>query len=150
MAYPATTQSLQDAIALADANANKVKTFTQSLRNASAAGPVGRQGVIELVGVLTRAITAWNGVAARPGIAAYAQAQKGNGSLDVAAEFTAMVTQATSLRDWIVNNFPRDAASQAALIWVYDANGNPQELTFTTLDLAQFRTRADAVIATIA
>lgn len=149
MAYPATLDSLQVALGLADAHATRTKGIVQTLRNASAAGPVGRQSIINLVSTLSQAIAAWNTVAARPGIAAYAQEQKGNASLDVAAEFMAMVTQATSLRDWIVANFPRDAATQAALIYVYDSSGNPTELTFTTADLVTFRTKADAFTATI-
>ncbi|OGT57385.1 MAG: hypothetical protein A3E01_07090 [Gammaproteobacteria bacterium RIFCSPHIGHO2_12_FULL_63_22] len=149
MSYPASTPSLQSELGTADAQALKIKTMTIALRNASAAGPIGRQQVIEFVGTLSRAISAWNSTASRPGIGAYAQAQKGNGSLDVAAEFTAMVTEATSLRDWIGANFPKDVATGALLIYTVDASGTFTELTFTTAQLAQFRTRADALIATI-
>jgi hypothetical protein len=149
MAYPASTPSLQSELGAADAQALKIKTMVTALRNSSAAGPIGRQQVIEFVGTLTRAITAWNSTASRPGIGAYAQAQKGNATLDVAAEFTAMVTEATALRDWITTNFPKDATTQALLVYTVDANGTFSELTFTSAQLAQFRTRSDALIATI-
>lgn len=150
MAYPATAQSLQEALANADAQAIKIRSHAQILRDRSAAGPIGRQGVIDFVGTLTRAINVWNATKALSGIGAYAQAQKGNGTLDVVTEFNAMVTEAASLRDWITANFPKDSTSQAVLIYTYDAAGAFTELTFTTAQLAQFRTRADTLIALIA
>jgi len=150
MAYPASSQSLQQALGNADSQASKIKLFAQNLRNASAAGPIGRQQVIDFVRTLANAIATFNATSALSGIGAYAQAQKGNGSLDVVAEFTSMVTEATSLRDWISANFPKDATSQALLIYTADASGVLTELTFTTAQLAQFRTRCDSLIATIA
>jgi hypothetical protein len=98
---------------------------------------------------LSEAIVRWGELAIVPGLAAYAQAQYGNPSLDIAAEFTAMRNAAITLRDWIFNNFPRDAGTGAALVSTYAQDGTASELTFTSAQTAGFRTVADSFTNTV-
>lgn len=149
MAYPASQQTLANSLDTASAIANKLKSFIQQMRTASAAGPTGRQGYLTLQARLSEALTSWQQISGVSGIGAYAQAQYGNGSLDIAAEFTAMRNAATALRDWINTNFPRDAGTGAVLVHTYTLAGVPTELTFTTAQTAGFRTAADAFTATV-
>ena len=150
MAFPASTQRLDSALSSACAHALRVKQFFQQLRNESAAGDVARERIVESLRVLALANTAWTAAASTPGIAAYAQEQLGSPTLDVAAEFTAMLNAASSLRTWIFNNFPKDAGSGAWLVQSHNDSGVPTSLMFTTAQLATFRTNVDTLLATIA
>jgi hypothetical protein len=150
MAFPASQNTLAQALSLASTLGTKLKSQTQLLRAASAAGPTGRMAYITLQARLHEAITTWATLASTPGIGAYAQEQYGNGTLDIAAEFTAMRNAAITLRDWIGANFPKDATSGAWLVHSYDTTSAvPTELTFTSAVTAQFRTNADAFTATV-
>ena len=149
MAFPASTLTLKNGLDSALGAATKIKTYVTNARNASAQGPVGRGVILNLARLLSDAIANFDSVAAIPGIGAYAQAQFADSNLDVVAEFTTMRNAATALRDWIVSNFPTDTNSGAVLVYTLDANGTLTELTFTTTQLATFRTQADAFTATI-
>lgn len=149
MAFPASQQTLADALAAVSRTATSIRQRTVVVRNASAAGPIARQLVVDLQRALADAVAAWDAQASRPGLAAYAQQQFNDPTLDVAAEFGAMRAAAVKLRDWIHANFPRDAATGAVLVRTYDVNGVPTELTFPSAVLAEFRTRCDTFLATI-
>lgn len=101
------------------------------------------------MGQLNASITVLNDAAAIPGVEQYARDQFDNPSFDIAAEFTAMVNAITTLRDWIFANFPKDTGSGAWLAQSFNNAGVATELPFTTADLVDYRTNADAVIATI-
>jgi len=148
MAFPASLSILQTEFSQALYTASALKQNAQGLRNASAAGPVTRGAVLELWRQLGAALVIWNRAATTPGMAQYAMDQFDNQSLDIAAEFTAMLAAADSLRGWINTNFPRNG-SGALLLETADANGVRSNMTFTTLELADFRTQADSFIATI-
>lgn len=150
MAFPASQQTLAEALSIASAIATKAKGQVQALRNASAAGLTGRHAYLSLQARLSEAIVRWAELAATPGLGPYAQAQYGNASLDIAAEFTAMRNAAIVLRDWVHNNFPKDSGTGAALVYSYTQDGTPTELTFTSAQTAGFRTQADAFISTVA
>lgn len=149
MAFPASQQTLADALGTVNATANKIKSRALTLRNTSVNTNVARYELLDLQKALNDAVTTWNTAAAIPGLAAYAQAQFNNATLDVAAEFSGMVNAAISLRDWIFANFPKDAGSGAVLTRTVAANGTVTELVFTPAELAQFRTRVDTFAATI-
>jgi len=125
-----------------------LKSRVQTLRDRSASGPVNREDVVELMRTLASTLVGWAETKALAGIGPYAQDQLGDSSLDVGAEFTAMETEATSLRDWIFTNFPKDA-SGAWLVREYGSDGSITQLTFTSAQMGGFRTRADSLIATI-
>jgi hypothetical protein len=149
MAFPASTQTLSDALESARGTANRIKTATQSLRDNSAAGSVARTEFVNLQRFLQKAIDAWNASAAVPGIAAYAQAQYDDVGLDIAAEFTTMVAAAVTLRDWIFTNIPTDSGSGAALLNIVGSDGELTPIDVTTAQSAGFRTEADVFILTI-
>jgi len=69
----------------------------------------------------------------------------------VVAEINSVIAAATSFRDWINTNMVRNTASQtsAVLLQSADINGVTTQLTFTSLQLADFRTEATAFLATI-
>lgn len=136
MAYPASTKTLHELLTLADGEAIRMKSTVQQYRNASAAGPVQREAILKLVGWLDRAIGVWDAAVARGAdIVSYAQSQKGV-TFNLGAEFTAMRAAAVDLRDWL-------AALNAD-------TGSYSELVNVSSDrLAEFRTKADAFIATV-
>ena len=149
MAYPASTQALAQAVAEVDKLALQVKYNLQQLVTTSSAGPTSRTLYVDLLRILTSAITGWTRIAAMPGIAAYVQAQKSDGALDVAAEFSAMVTAVTDLRSWIFAALPVDSGSGAILDASVSIDGIRTPLTFSSAALATFRTKAVAVAALI-
>jgi hypothetical protein len=149
MSFPASTELLATALGDAASLANGLKSTAQSLIASSAVGPTQRVVYLRFMGALARAIARWQTIAAMPGIGAYAQAQFGSGSLDVAAEFSAMRNAAIALRDWISANFPKDAGSGAQIAQVWNPDGSVTNLTFTSAQLAQFRTEAASFVATI-
>jgi len=149
MAFPASQGTLASSLQEASNIAVRLKGLAQQVRTASAAGDTGRSIYLTLQARLAEGAARWAQIGAVPGIAAYAQEQYGNGSLDVVAEFTTMRNAVLALRDWIFNNFPKDGGSSAALVFVYNVDGVPSELTFTSVQTIQFRVEADAFIATV-
>lgn len=148
MAFPASLSVLQTEFSQALYTAQALKQNAQGLRNASAAGPVTRGAILELWRQLGAALVIWNRASTTPGMAAYAREQFNNPALDISAEFSAMTAAADGLRAWLDANFPRHA-SGAVLLETVAADGTRSNMTFTTAELAQFRTQADAFIATI-
>lgn len=148
MAFPASAPLLSDELAKAKNEALRIRNLSTAIKARSLAGDIARFELIAYMGQLNRAVTIWNAARSTPNIAAYAQTQLGNGSLDVAAEFTAMMNATTALRDWIFNNFPKDAGN-AWLVYSYDSAGVQTSLVFTTAQLAPFRTNVDSLLATI-
>lgn len=150
MAYPASQQTLSDGFQLANATANRLRGQVLQLRNASESASVSRAAILNLMRLIDEGIDRWAQVAAIPGIVDYARAQFANQSIDVAAEFTTMRNAAIALRDWIDANFPRHADGSVA---VFEQSAGtdflPVDKTFTSAQLATFRTNADTFIATI-
>lgn len=149
MSYPASIETLRRAFDGANGFSLTAKNKAQGLRTRSVSGPVERRLFLDLQQTLAQAITWWDRAKALPGMQAYARDQFQNQTLDVAAEFVAMTVAAASLRDWIFAVFPTDAASGAVLEKAVDINGTVTDLTFTSLQLAAFRTEADAFLATV-
>ncbi len=149
MPYPASVVLLQDGLGNVNRQSIVLKSYLQQITNQSLAGPVSRDTMLTALSRISVALSAWNTAAGLTGIAAYAQAQLGGTSDDIPTEFGNMVSATTALQSWIVANFPKDVASGAWLLETSDATGARIPLTFTTSDLAQFRTNAAAVIATI-
>lgn len=126
----------------------QIKSSAQQLRNASASGPVGANNVITYVGDLADMLDQIAALSAVAGMAAYAQAQTTNGSLNIVTEYNAARTAAIGTRDWIIANFPKDGSGNLAEK-KFDANGRVTLNTFSTAVLAGLRTQLDALIATI-
>lgn len=149
MAFPGTNSTLATTWSDACAQAAGLKSLATVISTNSAAGPIPRQTIIDFLRALATGIVRWQSAAETPGIVAYAREQVDNPALDIVAEFNAMVNAAIALRDWIVANFPKDAASGAWLVATFGSDGRPTSLTFTTAQLAQFRTNVGTFTATI-
>ncbi len=149
MAFPASQPIPAAGLLRAQTTALSVKTLLERINADSLAGDVPRTKLISVMGQLNASITILNDAAAIPGVAQYAKDQFNDQSFDIAAEFTTMVAAITTLRDWIFSNFPKDTGSGAWLAQLFNNAGVATELSFTTAELADYRTNADAVIATI-
>ena len=148
MAFPASTQTLEDALAATRRTATKIKGMTQSLRNRSEVENIPRMDFVRLQQALQQSVDIWDQAATVTGIATYAQEQYTDSGLDLATEYTAMRSTALSLRDWIYNAVP-EAASGAAELQILNTSGVLTDLTVSPAQSAGFRTEADAFIATI-
>lgn len=148
MAWPASTQSLDNAFTVTNNTAIQLKGQAQSLRDNSVSNDTLRVNLISLQRNLDRGITRWNEARVLPGIVEYVRDQFNDPTMDVAAEFNSMVNAAISLRDWIYTNMPT-GADGAILERVVNADGTYTDLVFTSAQLQTFRTEADTFITTI-
>ena len=151
MAFPSSSAAPNLASALIQAMnaAANVKSRTVSLSVASSSGPVSAGQILDYVTFLADAKLVFTSVSQVSGIAAYAQAQLGNPGLDIAAEFTSMTTALDSVIGWVQTNFPKNGGG-FLLAFTMNAQGRTVFRTFTTADLATFRTQLDSLAATIA
>lgn len=149
MPFPASQQLLVDGLREAQSVAGAIRRRTNELRAVAEAGPLDRITLVRYMGQLTQAIDRWAAIAAVPGIVQYARDQFGDQGLDIAAEFSAMTTAATTMRDWLFAAFPKDAGSGAWLVFEFGQDGQPIPLQFTSGQLAGFVTRANTLTATI-
>ena len=147
MPFPASQELLFEGLQTARSIALTTKQEAENLKANSLLGPVARDELIRLMRLCDNAVVRWTAVAALPGIGQYAKDQLDDQTIDLAAEFLAMRTQAAALRDWIFNNFPKTGAGW--LVYTYTAGGEETDLTFSTVQLADFRTEVDLFTATI-
>jgi hypothetical protein len=151
MAFPSSVGRpyiLANAWELARQVAGALKTRSVNLRTLSAAGPATSTDILSFQTYLADTKAQLQTLAAVPGLAAYAQAQVNDNTLDVAASFTAMTTQIDACGSWVVTNFPKDG-NGFLLAQTFNGGGRPSDRTFSTATLAGFRTQLDALIATI-
>ena len=152
MAFPSSTGSKRTLQKVWESTvdwAARVKGTAVKVRDASAAGLIPASDIWSLDSLLFSARAQFAAAASTPGIAAYAQAQVNDPTLDVAADFTAMVNAIDATRAWVNTNFPVDANG-----YVLDRTRNFgtadfTQRTFSTAALATYRTMLDALIATI-
>lgn len=149
MPFPASSQALANAYSLIKGRANGIRSETVQIRNDSAVGPISAERIIGYTAMLARSKTELAALAAVPGLAAYAQDQESNPSLDIGAEYNTMLTQINATIAWISTNFPQDAGGYK-LAFQLGADGGLVWRTFPTASLATFRTQLDALAATIA
>lgn len=149
MAFPASSQALSRAYSTIKSRALDVRNQSISVRDVSAAGPLSAERIINYAAALDRARTDLTALASVPGLAAYAQNEENNPSLDIVAEFNAMVAQINATTAWIATNFPEDANGYK-LAFQMGSQGTVVWRTFDSASLAGFRTILDALIGTIA
>lgn len=149
MAWPASQQTLSDALMRGNRTALTIKNDVMSIRNASVSSDITRRTFVTLQRQLTSAIDIFNEIKNVPGILAFAREQYDDPTLDVGTEFNAMVSAAENLRDWIFANFPTDSGSGAILAETVDSLGNITQLVFTSAQLDAFRIQADIFLGTI-
>lgn len=149
MSWPASQATVAEKFQQVNSQARSIRRQVRSLRTLTANGSVARSNFVNLLNRLDDAIVVWSEAATVSGLATYARDQFADPSIDVVAEFQAMVQAAQDLKTWIINAFPKDAGSGAWLLETVDASGERIDLLFTTQQTASFRTQADAFLATI-
>lgn len=113
-----------------------------------ASGNVSANAVITVLQRMVGSIAVFDEVSAVAGIVAYAENEENDVNYDVAAEFTAMRTEAIGVRDWILTNFPT-AVSGEIIKDTLEADGSITVRQFTIAQTAGLRTALDLLIATI-
>lgn len=147
MAFPTTSEPLSRALLSVQDAARTLKSHVQSVKDASAAGPISGNVLVELYLRLVAAKASFDAAAAVPGIAAYARDQFGDEGLDVVAEFTAMSSAITACGTWIATNFP---ASGGYILKDQLTASGVSVRSFSTAQTAGLRTQLDALLGTIA
>lgn len=152
MSFPATNGTtfpltLDAAWTAARTTAAQIQSQATNLNAQITAGNVSSQVLINALSYFINLNTQLSTYAGVPGIAAYAQQQVNNPSLDVAGAFTAMQNALVAVGTWIVNNFPVD--SNGFLQAIKFSGGNIQWATFTTAQLSGLATLLTALSATI-
>jgi hypothetical protein len=152
MAFPSTAGTnavtLQNALQNAMQIAGQVKGQAQNLVSLASGGTLNGQQIVNVPSWLNLQNTQLTALAATPGLAAYAQAQLGNATFDIAAAFSAMQSAITATVQWIVSNFPKDAGNFLNYA-TFDGSGNVVFTVFTAGQLAGFISVLNALIATI-
>lgn len=151
MAFPSssgtTQQSLSEAWSRARNTAATVKAQSQAL-HAKSSVSLSSTDILSYSATMASAKDILQSAAATEGIAAYAQEQIDDVTIDIVAEFTAMMAQITATIDWVVANFPKDG-SGFLLAKTLMSNGRTQDRQFNPAQTATLRTALDALIATI-
>ena len=134
MSWPAYLWTQQAPLGTVNRVADRAYRHVKSIRDVSAAGDTLRTQFEALVEALNNHLALLGKARQVPGIAAYAQAQLEQVvGLDPVAEFQAMESTMVALRDWMQTRL----------------DNNPGVSSFNTGQTAQFRTNADAFLATI-
>lgn len=149
MAFPSTNSlaTLDEALTSARTTAGTLRAEAVTLKNLCAQ-PLDATRLLVFLGFLADKADRLTALAAVPGLGAYAQSQLSNGTLDIAAEFTAMQAQITATRSWINANFPKDGNGNV-LERKLDANGRIVTNTFAPAQTAGLVTVLDALTAAI-
>lgn len=122
------------------------RVYTQSVRDACAAGSVSANLLIEYYLRLVQEKAANTAAAAVDGIGQWAQDMDGGVGYDVAAEFTAVNTAIDNTRNWISTNFPSSGGYiQKDQLTVDGVTVR----SFSSAQTAGFRTVLDALLATM-
>lgn len=110
MAFPASTLRLAPALDRVSAEMSNLKSYAGNRRSVMAAGNVGSEWILDIWANLFAIKGRLQALGATPGLAAYAQEQYGNGGLDIAAEFTAVLAAIDDVRTNIQSTFPVDGS----------------------------------------
>lgn len=140
MAWPASTFTLQTILDSVDGHAANLKAAGERISTDSAANGSDRDTLLRFAQLLSAGINQWTFAASIPEMASFARTAKRDAGIDVAAEFSAMLTSAIALRDWIVANVPAPTIG---------SDGYYTNQTFTVAQTAPLRTRIAAFVATI-
>lgn len=122
-----------------------IKQQSVDLNNASS---VTRMTVLHYCNALADALARLDQYAAVTGLAAYAQNELNDSSLNIATEFSTMRTQIVTLQDWIVANFPKDASNNL-IVYSFDSTKRFADIALTTAQLSAFKTQLNGLINTI-
>lgn len=153
MPFPASNGSIPLTLDVAWAQARTAAASVQqqatSLATQIGAGPVSSQTILNYCSFLAALNATLTQCANVSGIVAYAQAQVGNPSLDVAGAFNTMQTALVAVITWIVTNFPKDTGNYLQAISGFTGAGVPIWVQFTQVQLSPLQTLLTALAATI-
>lgn len=154
MAFPSTLGSKQESLAAAWSaarnTATTIKSRSQSLHDQCAAGDVSATTILDYATMLADMKYRLEQVTNVGGIAAYAQAQINDPTIDIAAEYLSMATQIDTTISWIITNFPKDGSGYLlAVQFSGDNSGRTVPRQLSSAQTAGLRTILQALIATI-
>ena len=144
MAYP--TDSLAQVLRGVDSTAISLKLWCQGRIATMAAGNTTTSAIFEDYRRLKIADDAFSAAALVPGLANYAQSDKNDLTLDVAAEFTGMRNAIATARAWVEANFP---ANGGYLLTSQFSGGQVVDREFSPADTATYRTSLQSVVGAI-
>jgi hypothetical protein len=149
MPFIISTQTLSRAWEQAQEIARNMRTAALNQKNTTLAGPVAGSFVLNFERELRSYRDRLDAIAALPGIGAYVSGLTDTpAGYTVTTEFNAMRAQVQATIDWTRNNFPRDSTNTFLAERSWAAEGLT-ERTFTTAQLAGYRTQLDALLATL-
>ena len=153
MAYPASTQNLQDWMAAIDQKAIVVKNEANNQSAASSAGTLNMDMVRRFYDLLKAVNVFYTSAASVTGLANFIITQKQNATADPLGDFTTMQNAIKGTIDWLNTNVPSGTFNSTTykLGWVFpvDYTTPVSTLTFTALQTAGYRTVLTTLIATI-
>jgi len=134
-----------------------VKNVAGTLKNKcnaiAIAGTLSRKQVLDFGNYLADCVLSFDNLTANAvadGLVAYAQQQENDPGLDVVANYSAMRSAIVSAQDWLVANFPRDAANNLVVFANFDANKRYSDIALTTQERTAFQSQVSSIAATIA
>ncbi len=105
MAYDATS-TLTFALEKADRLAVQIFNESTTIKSRAELGGISYSDLHDYMTTLDIRITDYTELDAQPGIVQFARDQKSNQAYDIGAEFNAMITNITAVRDWLNTNLP--------------------------------------------
>jgi hypothetical protein len=146
MTFRASNVVPQEAYRIVKQAAVNLKTNLQGINSQLASADADYEFLRNIYRVMERAQTQLSELATTPGLGDYAQAQEGDDTYDVAAEFTTMLASITAARGWMEANVPTNVTVGSPSTW---GDGTLVTNVFTQAQTAGLRTALSAVIATI-
>jgi len=112
---------------------------------------ITRKAALDMANILADRLAVLDTLTANAGtngLVAYTQAQCGNVSRDVVAEYSACRAQIAAVQSWLVANFPKDASGNLV---VYGFNGASKfvDIPLSAGELSAFKTQLTNLSATI-
>lgn len=125
-------------------NRGTVARVVREARDDSAEGALPRFRLIECLATLRTSAAKWSSTARDSG----SVQRITDARIDEPTKLDAVAAASEALADWIYSNFPRGAQG-AWNVRAYDPSGAAIELTFASVELAEFRALADSLLTLI-
>ena len=149
MPFPGTSlNSLESKWSTIKQTAGSVKDRSNFLNSATTLSRIAVLNYAVFLADSLQTLDAKTANATTNGLLEYARSQENNPTLDLQATFTTMRTQIVATQDWIVANFPKDAANNLP-VYAFDVNKRYVDVFLTAPQLTSFKTQLQALIATI-
>jgi hypothetical protein len=154
MAFPATgttrADNLSDVWTFARAMAAQVRSRASTLSTMAAGASTSASYVLDTATFFADAKAVLLKASQVGGIAAYAQAQINDATVNVTTEFNSMMSAIDSVTSAIITNFPKDASNRLLfLTFTADNSGRQTSSAFTSAQMVPVKTALDALVATI-